>query len=175
MQVILIAGAGFALVFVGFLVFLVVQAFRGGSHQPAVESGDWNSAVGGEYDWTKEHKRLWDALVPPQGQADTLQGELIRIVGKLVDEAYRNGNLNWDRDCEKMWRFVAKHLDDAATFTESERKLIREKVDEIIRDKRDPDVSGHGSAYYFVNEKAVDWCRAHPDPIPHAKDPKLRR
>src|SRR5207248_1793450 len=86
---------------------------------------------------------------------------------KLVDEAYRNGNRNWDRDCEKMWRFVAKQVDDPATFTDDERMLIRDKVDEIIRDKRDPDVSGHGSAHYFVNENVVDWCRAHPDPHPH--------
>jgi hypothetical protein len=127
------------------------------------------------YDWKKEHQRLWAALVPKQGQADTLQGEIIRIVGKLTDEAYRNGNRNWDTDCERMWRFVGAHLDDPETFTEEERELIGNLVEEIIEDKDCPDVLGDGSAIDVVNEKAVDWCMAHPDPIPHKKDPTLKR
>jgi hypothetical protein len=44
--------------------------------------------------WKREHARLWKATVPAQGQAATLQGELIRITGKLTDQAYRNGNCN---------------------------------------------------------------------------------
>jgi hypothetical protein len=127
------------------------------------------------YDWKKEHQRLWAALVPKEGQADTLQGELIRIVGKLTDEAYRNGNMNWDSECEKMWRFVAKHLCAADTFTAREREMIQDLVECIIADKDDPDVSGDGSTFYLVNEKVVDWCMAHPDPIPHKKDRKLKR
>jgi hypothetical protein len=83
------------------------------------------------YNWKKEHTRLWNDLVPPDGQADTLQGELIRIAGKLTDQAFRNGNMNWDEDHEKMWRFVGKHLDDPQTFNESERQLIRDKIEEI--------------------------------------------
>src|SRR5688572_23131809 len=77
------------------------------------------------YSWTQEHKRLWKALVPAEGQADTLQGELIRIAGKLTDQAYRNGNMNWDDEHEKMWRFVGRHLDDPRVFTEQQRRDIR--------------------------------------------------
>ena len=77
------------------------------------------------YDWTKEHDRLWDALVPKAGQADTLQGELIRIAGKLTDQAYRNGNMNWDADHERLWRFVGRHLDDPGTFDDRTRAAIR--------------------------------------------------
>lgn len=127
------------------------------------------------YNWKKEQSRLWDALVPKQGQADTLQGELLRIAGKLTDEAFRNGNMNWDADIERMWRFVGRHLDDPATFSSEERALIREKIDEIIRDFETPDLSGDGSCYYFINEKVVAWCLAHPDPIPHQKDNTLKR
>lgn len=85
--------------------------------ETAQERDDWKAETAPKptapklYDWKKEHERLWAALVPNEGQADTLQGELIRIAGKLTDEAYRNGNINWDSDCERMWRFVAKHLD----------------------------------------------------------------
>lgn len=45
--------------------------------------------------WQEEYGRLWDELVPGRGQVPTVQGELIRCVGRLTDEAYRNGNQNW--------------------------------------------------------------------------------
>lgn len=127
------------------------------------------------YNWKKEHGRLWDSLVPANGQADTLQGELIRIAGKLTDQAFRNGNTNWDADHENMWRFVGRHLDDPATFSDAERKLIREKIEEIIRDNESPDVSGEGCCYYIISEKVVDWCMAHPKPIPHNKNTDRKR
>lgn len=107
------------------------------------------------YNWKKEHDRLWRALVPAQGQAATLQGELIRIAGKLTDQAYRNGNCNWDADHERMWRFVGERLDDPETYPDSERKLIRGKIREIIRDHDTPDLSGDGSCYYLIMEKGV--------------------
>ena len=49
----------------------------------------------GEVRWWEEQPRLWKELVPRSGQAGTIQGELIRCTGKLTDEAYRNGNVNW--------------------------------------------------------------------------------
>src|SRR5262245_42672150 len=85
----------------------LVDVLPEGAQQPDEWTGE---TAPKSYNWKQEHYRLWAALVPKQGQADTLQGELIRIVGKLTDEAYRNGNMNWDADCEKMWRFVAKQL-----------------------------------------------------------------
>lgn len=127
------------------------------------------------YDWKKEATRLWNMLVPTDGQADTLQGELIRIAGKLTDQAFRNGNMNWDADHELMWRFIGRHLDDATTFTDAERVLIREKIDEIIRDNEKPDLSGDGCCYYIISEKVVDWCMAHPAAIPHQKNEKLKQ
>jgi hypothetical protein len=127
------------------------------------------------YNWKKEQTRLWDMLVPADGQADTLQGELLRIAGKLTDQAFRNGNMNWDADHERMWRFVGRHLDDAATFTGAERGLIRGKIEEIIRDNEKPDLSGDGCCYYIISEKVVDWCMAHPAPIPHQTDEALKR
>jgi hypothetical protein len=127
------------------------------------------------YDWKKEHARLWDQLVPRNGQADTLQGELIRIVGKLVDQAYRNGNGNWDDDHERMWRFIGENISYDPTFAPPDQRLIRQTIDDIIRDQDCPDLSGDGSTYYFINEKVVDWCRAHPALIPHQPDPTSRR
>lgn len=127
------------------------------------------------YNWKEEQARLWEELVPAEGQADTLQGELIRIAGKLTDQAFRNGNMDWDADHERMWRFIGRHLDDPTTFTAEERALIREKIEEIIREEDIPDLSGDGCCYYIITEKVVDWCMAHPAAIPHQKDGTIKR
>ncbi|MDD5262250.1 MAG: hypothetical protein PHD76_10440 [Methylacidiphilales bacterium] len=127
------------------------------------------------YEWKKEHTRLWSELVPASGQAETLQGELIRIAGKLTDQAYRNGNMNWDEEHERMWRFIGDTIADDPAFSKADQSLIREKIEEIIRDEACPNLSGDSSPYYFVSEKVVDWCMAHPKPIPHEKDPDLIR
>jgi len=119
------------------------------------------------YNWKTEQSRLWKEYVPKTGQADTLQGELVRIAGKLTDQAFRNGNMNWDADHERMWRFVGRHLDDSSTFSKNELDLVRAAIEEIIRDNATPDLSGDGCCYYVVSEKVVDWCMAHPKPIPH--------
>jgi len=39
----------------------------------------FQKAEGEALQWKKEQGRLWKELVPAEGQAETLQGELIRI------------------------------------------------------------------------------------------------
>src|SRR5262245_7516828 len=126
-----------------------------------------------DIEWTAEHRRLWAQLVPKSGQASTVQGELIRCIGKAADEAYRNGNINWERGYERLIRFLATTLDDAQTFTAEERKKIREAASAIIAGFESPDLSGRGSPYYLLTEMAVRWCTAHPEPVPHQADPTL--
>jgi hypothetical protein len=43
----------------------------------------------------EEAQDIWKNFVPPSGQAATVQGELLRAIEKLRDEAMRNGNGNW--------------------------------------------------------------------------------
>ena len=128
----------------------------------------------GEVNWWEEQPRLWKELVPRSGQAATIQGELIRCTGKLTDEAYRNGNINWGSGYQRMARFVASTLDDPQTFTPEERAELKRAVTQIVEDFKRPDVSGHGSPHYLITEMAVRWCLAHPDPIPRTNDPELR-
>ena len=46
--------------------------------------------------------RLWDQLVPDSGQCQTLQGEVIRIAGRVGHEVFDNGGINWDRSFGKL-------------------------------------------------------------------------
>lgn len=48
------------------------------------------------------HDALWDYLVPARGACETVQGEVIRITGRIGDEVYRNGGMNWDGEYRKM-------------------------------------------------------------------------
>jgi hypothetical protein len=137
-------------------------------------SGDQIRVPPGDYDWTDEQERLWNDLVPRSGQATTVQGELIRCLGRLTDEAYRNGNMNWDAEFVRMCEFVERTLSDPATFSGEQLDSIRDALRDI-RDYEHPDTSGHGSAHYFLTEMAVRWCFEHPRLVARAPDPELRR
>ena len=58
----------------------------------------------------EQFNNLWDLLVPPQGSAKTVQGEVIRIAGRVRSEFYRNGGANWDREYRAMLNALIKHL-----------------------------------------------------------------
>ncbi len=42
-----------------------------------------------ETEWSKQHQELWDFLVPASGCAKTLQGEVIRITGRVAKRDFR--------------------------------------------------------------------------------------
>jgi hypothetical protein len=126
-------------------------------------------------DWARTYRRLWEELVPQRGQGETVQGELLRCVGKLTDEAYRNGNENWDENFEIMARFIGETLDDPNVFSEDEIAKIRRSVAQILSNHNSPDLSGHGSSYYYLAEQATKWCERRRKPIPREIDPDLQK
>jgi hypothetical protein len=44
--------------------------------------------------WQDQQQELWALLVPSNGPAATVQGEVIRIAGRVADEIDRNGGAN---------------------------------------------------------------------------------
>jgi hypothetical protein len=46
----------------------------------------------------KQHQELWRLLVPSMCHAATIQGEVIRISGRIAYELEDNGGANWDAD-----------------------------------------------------------------------------
>ena len=48
----------------------------------------------GNHPQQDEYQNLWDTLVPGSGEADTVEGEAIRAVGRLFYEYCNNGNCN---------------------------------------------------------------------------------
>ena len=124
-------------------------------------------------DWRTEFKRLWKDLVPLQGQANTLQGELVRAIGRLKDEAFRNGNQNFGRNHRMLCEFIRENLRDPKVFGPTELEEIDKCVDRILDEKR-PDVTGPSTCFHRLFEMTVKWCEAHPDLIQRDHNPALR-
>lgn len=118
----------------------------------------------------EEARALWQAYVPPRGQVETVQGELIRSVEKLRDEAQRNGNVNWRSDHERLIAFVrgtllGSGLFDTAAETEIESDTRR------LRDFEHPATGDE--PFDRLTDRIVEWSRAHPDPVPRDRDFEL--
>ena len=108
-----------------------------------------------------------------EGTGKTVQGELVRCSGKLTDEAYRNGNINWCADHERMVSFIRNTLTADDTLSSERHEQIRRDAQEILDSYDSPNVDGHGTCYYNLAESVIEWCMANSDPISRKPDPKL--
>ncbi|WKK99870.1 hypothetical protein Q0F98_21465 [Paenibacillus amylolyticus] len=64
--------------------------------------------------WPKQHQELWEYLIPAQGHAQTVQGEVIRITGRVSHEVLDNGGGNWDAEYRKMLDALIRYLGTGA-------------------------------------------------------------
>ncbi|MDE6592983.1 MAG: hypothetical protein K2K57_07970 [Oscillospiraceae bacterium] len=72
----------------------------------------------------EECKFIWKNYVPKSGQADNLQGELLREIEKLRREAQDNGNINWDGNFEYFCDFISDTLCGQPIFSDEEKEKI---------------------------------------------------
>ncbi|MCL2014898.1 MAG: hypothetical protein FWG68_01460 [Defluviitaleaceae bacterium] len=74
--------------------------------------------------YLEQCKYIWKNLVPKQGQANNLQGELLRQIEKLRHETQNNGNINWDSDFEYFCDFLTLNLCESGLFSAAKREEI---------------------------------------------------
>ena len=118
---------------------------------------------------------LWSKLVPKKGQADTVQGDLVRVIGRMTHELVSNGYSNWDDGYEIMCNFLEKTLEDG-TFDSVISRRISIEIGHIKTYGRGQKVSQDvESAHDFLMIKVVEWCSKHPKLIPRAIDTNLKR
>lgn len=79
----------------------------------------------------KECKYIWTNLVPKTGQANSVQGEMLRMAEKLRHEAIDNGNINWDDNFEYFCDFLKEQLADSNLFDETKSKKLKQVVNYI--------------------------------------------
>lgn len=122
-------------------------------------------------DYLEEGRAIWTRFVPKSGQAETVQGELLRAVEKLRDEAMRNGNGNWDSGFEILRAYLERHLLDEVVFPADVIFRSRETLRRLA-DQRCPLLED--GPYDELGDRVVDYYR-HYGSRPHAKNPDLRR
>lgn len=110
-----------------------------------------------EATWQKQHEQLWELLVPASGNARTLQGEVIRISGRVTRELLDNGGMNWDSDFKLMATSLNGFIQHGNQLSEEEASELAKIVNEITR-KNDSNIDR-------LSELLVKWVLHNPTPI----------
>lgn len=101
-----------------------------------------------------------------------MQGELLRAVEKLRDEAQRNGNKNWDHGHEILANYVRSTLIDFGHFESSKQKEIIKDINRLLsydQPYTEDDI------YDRLCDRIVDFSIQNPKPIKHDYNNKLHR
>jgi hypothetical protein len=106
--------------------------------------------------WQTQHQELWNLLVPSQGPAATVQGEVIRISGRIANELEGNGGVNWDDDWKRMADAFLNHLRGGKPLLPPDLAEAAAIVVEVKRKCGDT---------ARMAELAVKWVMQNPDPV----------
>lgn len=142
--------------------------------------------------YSDECKYIWKNYVPKRGQANCLQGELLREIEKIRYEAQDNGNINWDEDYSYFCDFISKSLLEQNIFSEEEKQEIvaimthlkdcgfyaKKVYDGVISDEEaDPNKIAYteDNLYDIICDKIGRLQSEHPEPIPYNVNEDIRR
>ncbi|MNU90796.1 Ankyrin repeats (3 copies) [compost metagenome] len=109
-----------------------------------------------EKTWQKQHQNLWEQLVPSSGPCLTIQGEVIRITGRIANELEGNGGINWDKDYKKMADAFLMFIKDGTPLPAPELKETEELIKAIKQKSGDT---------YRMSELGVKWVILNPSPL----------
>lgn len=113
-----------------------------------------------EGSWEEQYEELWSFLIPSSGAAKTVQGEVIRIPGRVRDELDRNGGVNWDRDYRKMLQALPQYLSLGIPLSEQELSETKELIAQV-----------HGKDFDDeprldrLCQLAIAWIKQNPEPL----------
>ncbi len=108
--------------------------------------------------WQARHQALWQLLVPSSGPAATVQGEVVRISGRIGDELLRNGGVNWDADYVAMAAALLDHLGRPSALPGPELADLGRIVSRLGRTSSEAELDR-------LAELAVAWVELNPNPI----------
>lgn len=106
--------------------------------------------------WQAQHAALWDALVPSRGSAATVQGEVVRLAGRIAGEIHRNGGANWDERFRAMGRALLAHVQSGTALLASDVAEMRAALRGQPNDAQAEELM----------RLAVRWVQWNPDPVP---------
>jgi hypothetical protein len=112
-----------------------------------------------EGEWYVQDDALWQFLVPGHGSAQTIQGETIRISGKLAREIMDNGGANWDGDFRKMLSALVGYFGMGSPLAPKELEEAA-RIAALLKNGSGDDEPER------LMELAVHWVKANPNPFP---------
>ena len=107
--------------------------------------------------WEERYEQAWALLVPGSGSATTMQGEVVRIAGRVNDELLRNAMGNWDKEYRKMLTAISGYLQQGNPLSESELAEVADIQKHILEDD--------GTGTQRLCELATAWVVQNPQPI----------
>lgn len=107
--------------------------------------------------WEARYEQAWTLLVPSNGSATTVQGEVVRIAGRVNDELLRNAMGNWDKEYRKMLTAISGYLQQGNSLSESELAEVADIQKHILEDD--------GTGTHRLCELATAWVVQNPQPI----------
>ncbi len=111
----------------------------------------------------EQHSTLWEFLVPSSGSCATIQGEVVRITGRVDDESNRNGGANWDTEYRKMLGALIQYFLQGNALSREEIEEAQKAINEINNVKAS---CGCQSEIDKLVELAIGWIIQNPKPIP---------
>ncbi|MDE6234038.1 MAG: hypothetical protein K2M60_11940, partial [Lachnospiraceae bacterium] len=112
----------------------------------------------------EQHSALWEFLVPSSGRCVTMQGEVIRIIGRIDDESNRNGGANWDAEYRKMLEALTKYFLQGNALDKDEIEDMKNAINKINTHKAACIICQ--KAIDKLMELAVKWVIQNPEPVP---------
>ena len=106
--------------------------------------------------WQGRHNALWELLVPSSGAAATVQGEVIRISGKIDRELAGNGGANWDKEYKKLAKAFLGYIQMGTPLPKETVKEVRTLVRRM---------NCHTDDAERLAELAVDWVALNSAPL----------
>ena len=107
--------------------------------------------------WEERYEQAWTLLVPGSGSATTVQGEVVRIVGRVNDELLRNAMGNWNKEYRKMLTAMSGYLQQGNALSEKELTEVADIQKHILEDD--------GTGSHRLCELATAWVVQNPKPI----------
>lgn len=109
-------------------------------------------------DWREQHAELWEMLVPGQGKCKTVQGEVVRIGGRINDEIFNQGGAHWDAEFRKMLNALKNYYVMGNIPDEDEHQEALALIKSIGKNSDGDDV-------LRLCEINIHWVLANPEPI----------
>ena len=163
-----------------------------GFERPANDTEDGENDLRSELDdWVEnlweENQVLWERLVPKSGSATSLQGELVRALGRIENEYFKNGMMNWgDGYYEQLLKLLHATLKAEKSFTRLVRKILDADIAEVKKSgetgraiasgkkERSPAFGGNilvegdvEKSHHRIGALITLWCQRHLEPVPY--------